>query len=65
MVSDDSHEKTSREDQTWQSREMGVFTEPRQDWAGTYGGWESHRPQVVYPGHVVGLIQLIPSLWPS
>lgn len=27
MVSDDSHEKTSSEDKTWPSREMGVFTE--------------------------------------
>lgn len=65
MISDDSNEKTSSEDKTWQSLEMGVFTEHHPNWAGTYGGRESHRPHVVYAGHVVGLIQLIPSLWSS
>lgn len=65
MISDDSNGKTSSEDKTWQSREMGVFTQHRQIWAGTYGEWESHRPRVIYPGHVVGLTQQIPSLWSS
>lgn len=65
MIGDDSNGKTSSEDKTWQSLEMGVFTEHHQNWAGTYGGRESHRPHVVYPSHVVGLIQLIPSLWSS